>query len=129
MNESQVSFAIRGAIYQVYASLGPGLLESAYEAALTYQLQQDGLKVETQIPIKMRYGEIDIPLAYRLDMLVEDMVIVELKSVETIDKLHYKQLRTYLRLTNKHRGILVNFNTSDILLSIHTIIDDYEIQE
>lgn len=127
MTDGEITYAIRGAIYDVYMVLGPGLLESAYEMVLAYHLRQEGFAVQTQVPISLSYGDIEIPMAYRLDMLVNDKVIVELKSVDSIEKIHYKQLRTYLRLSHKHTGILVNFNTQNILNSIHTIHDVYDI--
>ena len=114
MTENEISYKIRGAIYKVYNELGPGLLESIYEAALCYQLRKDGLKVETQVPLKVYYDGVLLPIDYRLDLLVEDKVIIELKSVEEMKKLFHKQLLTYMRISNKKLGVLVNFNTDDI---------------
>ena len=114
MTNNEISYAIRGAIYKVYNELGPGLLESIYEAALAYQLRKDGLKVETQVPLKVSYDNHLLPIDYRLDLLVENEVIVELKSVEEIKNVFHKQLLTCLKIANKHLGILVNFNTDDI---------------
>lgn len=114
MTENDISYKIRGAIYKVYNGLGPGLLESTYEAALVYQLKKDGLKVESQVPIDIVYDGQVLPVSYRLDLLVEDKVIVELKSVEEITKIHHKQLTTYLKITGLHLGILVNFNEVNI---------------
>ena len=124
MNENEISYKIRGAIYKVYNGLGPGLLESAYEAALVYQLKKDGLKVESQVPIDIVYDGKTLPISYRLDLLVEDKVIVELKSVDVITNVHKKQLLTYLKLTGLHLGLLVNFNTENINLSIIRIVND-----
>lgn len=121
LTDKEIAYSIRGAIYKVYTALGPGLLESAYEAALTYELRQSGLEVKTQIPIGIVYNTIEIPAAFRLDILVENSVIIELKSVEKLEKIHYKQLRTYLRLMGLHTGILVNFNSEDILAAIHNL--------
>lgn len=121
MTDREIAYIVRGAIYNVYSALGPSLLESAYEIALTYELQKDGLNVRTQVPIDITYDTIKIPAAFRLDILVEDSVIVELKSVEKLEKVHYKQLRTYLRLTGLRTGILVNFNTENITLSMHNL--------
>ncbi len=118
MNENEVSYAVRGAIFNVYNALGPGLLESVYEAALCYELRKAGLKVEQQKPIKVVYDGHVLPVDYRLDLLVEDCVVIELKSVEKLTNLHHKQLLSYLRLTGKRLGILVNFNTDDIMHSI-----------
>lgn len=114
MTENEISYIIRGAIYKVYNELGPGLLESIYEAALCYQLKKDGLHVVSQVPLKVYYDGNVLPVDYRLDILVEDKVIIELKSVEEMKKLFHKQLLTYMRIANKKLGILVNFNTEDI---------------
>ena len=114
MTENEISYKIRGAIYKVYNELGPGLLESIYEAALCYQLRTDGLHVDSQVPLKVYYDGQLLPVDYRLDLLVEDKVIIELKSVEEMKKVYHKQLLTYLRIANKRLGILVNFNTDDI---------------
>lgn len=127
MTENEISYKIRGAIFQVYKTLGPGLLESVYEAALCYQLQKDGLAVESQVRLDVEYDGIILPIDFRLDILVEDKVIVELKSVEELKPIHHKQLLTYLRIANKHLGILVNFNTADITSSIHRKINGYQL--
>lgn len=114
MTENEISYKIRGAIFKVYNELGPGLLESVYESALLYQLQKDGLKVKNQVQLDVIYDGVRLPVDYRLDILVEDKVIIELKSVETLMPVHHKQLLTYLKISNKKLGILVNFNTDDI---------------
>lgn len=114
MIENDLSYKIRGAIYKVYNELGPGLLESVYEAALCYQLKKDGLSVQSQVKIDVYYDGQLLPVDYRLDIVVEDKVIVELKSVESLLPVHHKQLLTYLRLTHKKLGLLVNFNTDDL---------------
>ena len=116
--ENQVSFTIRGCIFNVYNNLGPGLFESAYEAALMYELRKAGCNVETQVPVSMEYETTDLGIAFRLDLLVENSVIVEVKSVEHILEVHHKQLLTYLKLTGLKLGLLVNFNTDDIGKSI-----------
>lgn len=118
MTENEISYKIRGAIYKVYNELGPGLLESIYEAALCYQLRKDGLKVDPQVPLQVKYDNHILPVDYRLDLLVEDKVIIELKSVDEMKKVYHKQLLTYMRIANKRLGILVNFNTDDINSSI-----------
>ena len=102
-----------GAAFEVYNTLGPGLLESVYEKAMKYELQSRGLKVTSQVPINFMYKEIIISEDFRLDLLVDDKLIIELKSVETIMPVHFKQVRTYMRLLNKSAGILINFNVSD----------------
>ncbi len=117
MTESELTYKIRGAIYNVYKALGPGLLESVYEAALCYELRKQGLHVENQVKLDVIYDGQVLPVDFRLDILVEDDVILELKSVEEIKPIHHKQLLTYLRTANKHIGLLVNFNTDDIVKS------------
>ncbi len=124
MKENDISYKIRGAIYCVYNELGPGLLESVYEAALIYQLKKDGLKVESQVPIDIVYDGKILPVSYRLDLLVEDKVIVELKSVDVITNVHKKQLLTYLKITGLHLGLLVNFNIENINLGIIRIANN-----
>lgn len=121
MTENEITYEIRGAIYDVYNALGPGLLENVYEAAMAYELRKRGLKVETQKPIDVIYDGAKLPVDYRLDLLVEDKVIVELKSVEDMKKVFFKQLLTYLRIADKRVGILVNFNCDNIGESIHRI--------
>ncbi|WP_294670698.1 GxxExxY protein [uncultured Fluviicola sp.] len=110
MSENEISFKIRKAIYEVYEELGPGLLESSYEFALKHELESEGLQVKSQIALPLKYKGLTIENAYKLDLLVEDKVIIELKSVETISRVHHKQLITYLKLSDLRLGILVNFN-------------------
>lgn len=121
MNENDITYQIRGAIYDVYRTLGPGLLESVYEEALTYELQQRGLNVERQKPVPVQYKGMLLKTELRLDLLVEDKVIVELKSVDEIKPVYCKQVLTYLKLLGKKVGLLVNFNTDNILKSIYRI--------
>ena len=123
MTENEITYEIRGAIYDVYKELGPGLLESVYEEALCYELEQRGLAVERQVQVPIRYKGNVLKTELRLDILVEDKVIVELKSVEEMKKVFSKQLLTYLRLMNKKVGLLVNFNTEDILSSMKRIVN------
>lgn len=115
MTENQISYQIRGAIYDVYKVLGPGLLESVYEEALCYELEQRGLKVERQKQVPVVYKGIVLKSDFRLDLLVEDKVIVELKSVSEMKDVFFKQTLTYCKLLNIKLGILVNFNVDDIL--------------
>lgn len=118
MTVNEITYEIRGAIYDVYKELGPGLLESVYEEALCFELEQRGLKVERQVQVPIMYKGNVLKTELRLDVLVEDKVIVELKSVEEMKKVFAKQLLTYLRLLDKKIGLLVNFNTDNILTSI-----------
>ena len=121
MTDNDITYEVRGAIYDVYKELGPGLLESVYEEALCYELEQRGLKVERQLEVPIRYKGNELKTALRLDVLVEDKVIVELKSVEEMKPVFAKQLLTYLKLMDKRVGILINFNTDDILKSMKRI--------
>ncbi len=109
MNE--ISYKIRNAIYEVYEELGPGLLESSYEFTLRHELESSGLLVKSQVELPLTYKGLILHNGYRLDLLVEDKVIIELKSVDIINRTHHKQLITYLKLSNLKLGILVNFNT------------------
>lgn len=123
MNENEISYLIRGAIFKVYNNLGPGLFESVYESALFYELQKLDLKIQKQVEVIITYEEITLDPAFRIDILVEDKVIIELKSVEEIKPIHFKQVNTYLKLTNKKLGILVNFNSNNILENIHRVVN------
>ena len=118
MTENDISYTIRSCIFKVYNALGTGLLESACEAALQYELQQSGLYVQTQVAIPMVYESVRVDIGYRLDLLVERKVIIELKSVEVLLPVHHKQVITYLKLSGLKLGMLVNFNTDNIMGSI-----------
>ena len=126
MTENEISYKIRGAIFKVYNKLGPGLFESVYESALHYELIKLDLSVERQVAITIPYDELILDVAFRVDLLVEDKIIIELKSVEDLAPIHYKQIATYLRLTNKKIGLLVNFNTLNILDDIKRIANKYK---
>lgn len=102
MTDNQLSYEIRGAIYDVYKALGPGLLESVYEEALTYELQKRGLKVERQKEVPIHYDGKLLNTSLRLDMLVEDQIIIELKSVKEMQEVFFKQTRTFFRFMNLH---------------------------
>ena len=118
MRENEISYAIRGCIFKVYYNLGPGLLESAYTAALQYELLEEGMTVRTQVPLPMVYASVSVDVGYRLDLLVEEQVLIELKSVDALMAVHHKQVITYLKLSGLKLGLLVNFNTDDIKTSI-----------
>ena len=122
MTENELTYQIRGAIWDVYNDLGPGLLESVYEEALCYELQQRGLKVERQTQVPIMYKGNILKTDLRLDIMVEDTVIIELKSVEELKPVFYKQTMTYLKLMNKHIGLLVNFGENDMKEGIHRIV-------
>ena len=123
MTDNEITYEIRGAIYDVYKALGPGLLESVYEEALAFELSQRGLHIERQRTIPIVYKGVELHSPLRLDLLIEGQVIVELKSVEEMKKVFRKQLLTYLRLMNLHVGILVNFNTDNILTSMERVVN------
>ena len=123
MTDNEITYEIRGAIYDVYKALGPGLLESVYEEALVFELEQRGLIVDRQRQVPVIYKGNTLKTELRLDLLVEDRIIVELKSVEEMKNVYAKQLLTYLRLMDKKVGLLVNFNTDDILSSIKRVVN------
>ncbi len=114
MTENELSYSIRGAIFKVYKVLGPGLLESVYVAALTSELTSIGLKTELEVPIKAHYENIKLPIGFRIDLLIEDKVIIEVKSVELLMDVHHKQLLTYLKMSGLKLGLSVNFNVADM---------------
>lgn len=124
MTENEISYIIRGCIFKVYNALGPGLLESAYEAALAYEVRAAGLVVVCQVGLPFQYETIRLDVGYRIDLLVNDKVIVEVKSVDSLTEVYYKQLTTYLKLSNKKLGLLVNFNTMKIDESIKRIVNN-----
>ena len=114
MTNHEISYHIRGAAMEVYNTLGPGLLESVYHKALVSELRLRGLNVHSEVTVDIYYkGELIEENAMRLDFVVEDKVIVELKSVETLLPIHFKQLRTYLRLYKRELGWLINFGAYD----------------
>lgn len=121
--ENQISYDIRGAAFKIHTALGPGLLESVYETALIYELRALGYNVKSQIGVPMIYADIKMDVGFRLDILVDDLVIVEIKSVESLTDVHHKQLLTYLKLSNKKLGFLINFNSSSLKESIIRIVN------
>ncbi len=114
MTENDISYAIRGAIYNVYNAFGPGLLESVYVNALMHELKENNLLVQKEVPVPVYYKDKKLEIGFRLDLLVEDKVVIEVKSVENLMAVHHKQVLTYLKITDKKLGILVNFNVDNI---------------
>jgi len=114
MNENEIARVVVDCAYKVHTKLGPGLFESVYERALAYELEQRGLRVDCQVVLPVRYGAMTFEEGYRVDLMVSDRVIVELKSVESVTDLHKKQLLTYLRLSDRRLGLLVNFGAARI---------------
>ena len=108
--ENQISAIILDAAIAVHTALGPGLLESSYLACLVYELVARGLKVQTQVPLPINYRGVLIDAAYRLDLVVDDLVIIELKAVERLMPIHEAQLLSYLKLSGKRLGLLINFH-------------------
>lgn len=124
MRENDVAKEIVDAAFKIHTRLGAGLLESAYEAVMAYELEKRDLQFERQKPIPIIYEDVHLKEGFRADFIVENLVIIELKSVENIVPVHKKQLLTYLRLTNKHLGLLINFNTDLIKNGITRIVNN-----
>ena len=123
MSDNEITYQVRGAIFDVYNQLGPGLLESVYEEALVFEIQKRGLKVERQLDVPIIYKGNVLKSPLRIDLLVEDRIVVELKSVEEMRPLFWKQTLTYLRLKKLHVGLLVNFSSSCINEDIYRIVN------
>ena len=113
-NLNKISYQIIGCAYKVHSELGPGLLESTYETCLEYELVNCGLKVERQKALPVIYKEIKLDAGYRIDLLVERCIILEIKSVDAINPIHEAQLLTYLKLSETKLGLLINFNVTDL---------------
>ncbi len=111
--------------YAVHSALGPGLLESIYEKALSHELELNGFHVETQIPVKILYRGIELGSELRLDLLVDHQVIIEVKSVMEVQPVHYKQLLTYMRLLDVKLGYLINFDVPLLRDGIQRVVNDY----
>ena len=109
METNEITGKILNAAFKVHTVLGPGLLESAYQACLVYELRKAGLYVEVEKPIPLIYEELKLECGYRIDIMVENQVIIELKTVEAFKDVHLAQVLTYLRLSEKHVGLLLNF--------------------
>ena len=123
MTENEIARQIVDAAYHIHKRLGPGLLESVYLVILAYELRRRGLRVDIERPIPVIYESISIDVAFRADLIVEDKVIVELKSVEQIAPVHKKQLLTYLRLADMRLGLLINFGAPVIKEGITRIVN------
>ncbi len=124
MTENEISYRIIGCAIDLHRSLGPGLLESVYETTLAYDLRQVGLEVKTQEPMPLVYKEVKQDVGYRLDILVEGKVIVEVKSVENLAEVHFAQVLTYLKLADKKLALLINFNTKILKDGIHRLVNN-----
>ncbi len=126
MTENEIATQVVDAAYQVHTRLGPGLLESVYEVALAYELKKRGLEVVRQEPIPIQYDSIKFDEGFKADVIVDDKVILELKSVEKIVPVHKKQLLTYLRLADKRLGLLINFGAELIKDGISRVVNGLE---
>ena len=129
MTEHEISKVILNSAIEVHRELGPGLLESVYETVLAHELRQRGLRVESQVPISIRYKTMTFDAAFRADLLVEEKVIAELKSVEQIIDAHKKQVQTYLRLTGCKLGFLLNFGEALMKRGITRVVNGLEDDE
>lgn len=124
MHENDISYKIIGAAIEIHKNIGPGLLESAYENALAFDLKELGFKVRQQVPMPFIYKEIKQDVGYRIDLLVNNKVIIEVKAVETLIPVHYAQLLTYLKLSGVKLGLLINFNSKFLKDNIHRVVNN-----
>ena len=122
---NRITERIIGAAIEVHRALGPGLLESAYEACLAFELVQRGLKVEQQKPLPVVYREVKLDCGYRLDLLVEETVIVEIKAVDSLAPIYQAQLLSYLRLSGYKVGLLINFNVKVLKSGIRRVVNNF----
>lgn len=125
MEENSITQNIIGCAIKVHKSLGPGLLESAYQACLHYEMVKSGLQVEKEKPLPLVYEEVKLDCGYRLDFIVEGKIIVEIKSVDCLNDIHLAQVLTYRKLTNNRLGLLINFNVLKLTDGIKRVINGY----
>lgn len=123
MTENEISKIVFESALKVHKSLGPGLLESAYEECLFYELKKFNLKVEKQKALPLVYEDVKLDVGYRIDIIVEDKFIVEVKSVETLNDVHLAQLLTYLRLSDCRLGLLINFNVKLLKEGVRRVVN------
>lgn len=124
MTENSLSYEIIGSVIEIHKTIGPGLLESAYENALAYELRKKGLDVKQQVPMPFIYKDVKQDVGYRIDLVVENRVIIEVKSVEVLAPVHYTQVLTYLKLSGMKLALLINFNCQMIKGNIHRIVNN-----
>jgi len=122
---NRITEAVIGAAIEVHRALGPGLLESSYEACLTYELTKKGLRVERQKELPLKYKEVFLDCGYRLDLLVEEAVVVEVKAVERVMPVHEAQVLSYLRLTGCTVGLIINFNVRSLIGGIRRLVHEF----
>jgi GxxExxY protein len=123
---NEISQKIIGAAINVHKELGPGLLESAYESCLAFELLESGLAVERQKPLPVVYREVKLDCGYRIDLLVEDEVVVEVKAVDRLEAIHEAQLITYLKLSGRKLGLLINFNVKILRSGIRRLVNNID---
>ena len=123
MDDDAIGTILLDSAFRIHRKLGPGLLESAYEVILAYELRRNGLKVQRQVIIPIVYGTMVLPNGYRVDLMVEDRLIVEVKSIESLEPVHSKQLLTYLRLANKRLGYVLNFGEYSLKNGISRVVN------
>lgn len=126
MTENEISYKIIGAAIELHRTIGPGLLESVYESALAYDLKELGFKVQQQVPRPFIYKDLKMETGFRIDLLVEEKVIVEIKCVHTINEVHLAQTLTYLKLSDIKLGLLINFRTAILKDGIKRIVNNLE---
>jgi GxxExxY protein len=124
MNENELSNLVIGCAIKVHIALGPGLLESAYEECLYYELQKNNLYTEKQKPLPLIYEEVKLEIGYRVDVFVEKKFIIEIKSVESLTDVHLAQVLTYLKLSDCKLGLLINFNVSKLKDGIRRVVNN-----
>ena len=122
---TKLSFEITGFAIKVHKRLGPGLLESVYEQCLKFELERNGYEVKQQLVVKIEYDNLELESTLRIDLLVNDIVIVELKTVENILPIHEAQLLTYMKLLEKPQGLLINFYTTNITKSLKPFVNEF----
>jgi GxxExxY protein len=125
MHPNEITRAIIGAAMRVHSALGPGLLESAYQACLAYELRKGGLAVECELPLPVAYEGVKLDVGYRIDLLVEGVVVVELKFVETIAPVHEAQIISYLRLSGNKVGLLINFKVVHLKDGVRRFVNNF----
>jgi GxxExxY protein len=123
MNENEISKVVFDCALKVHQNLGPGLLESAYEECLFYELTKTGLKIEKQKPLPLIYEEVKLEIGYRIDIMIENKFIIEIKAVDALNDIHLARILTYLKLSNCKLGLLINFNVSLIKNGIRRVIN------
>ena len=124
MTENEISYKILNAAYKVHTALGPGLLESSYQAVLVYELKKAGLYVEKEKSLPLIYEDVNLEVGYRIDIFVENKVIIEVKSVEALNDIHLAQVLTYLKLSDCKLGLLLNFNVKSMKLGIKRVVNN-----